>query len=165
MTPRAVPRGVPPVSGRIVFQDAVLEFCGRRRVRVRQRDGSTFDAVPNHREEDRARATALGYSTPTAMSRVHDALHLWIGQLLACGNGRPEYGLMRAVARGTVSERSEWLTTGEECLVMALARYLNTGTPDPWLAPLVLAGVDLPALRERAPAFLRGMGETGAEVP
>lgn len=81
-------------------------------------DGSVVKAYPNDTPEDVARAHELGYNGDVlAMTLNHDPLHVWLAQAL----GLYESPALRDAAEGTTSTLGE----AEECVVLALQRYLN----------------------------------------
>ncbi len=144
----------PPDRHTLVFNGARYQVWGQTQtVRTTFADGACVVAAPEDTAAYRVTARFDGCGTDTWLQCVlHDALHLWAAQLLSCSASTSV--VLRAVATDTLDRVPEWQRDGEESLVRSLTRYLLTEAADPWLLPLVLAGVDLPAWRQTARALL-----------
>ena len=77
-------------------------------------DGTTVEAHPQHGEEDRARAVALGYADVGAMTADHDLLHQVVSWAVRGRRSRVPTG----------AEDAE-LVQAEEEAVLAIQRYAN----------------------------------------
>lgn len=133
----------------IIFDRAIYEVwpdC----VRTRLPAGLQVVAAPQDTAEYHARALSLGYEDAASLNRWHDFIHLLVAQLLGNGSRFACSPTLEAVALGREHELPAWLSRGEESLALAFARYVNTGEPNEWLAPLVIGGHDLGNLRARA---------------
>lgn len=81
-------------------------------------DGSIATGVPMHREEDIARAHALGYDDVWAMTKEHDRFHAMLADFL----GLAESPVLRHSVLGNEGNEITW---AEETAVLAIQRFLN----------------------------------------
>lgn len=81
-------------------------------------DGTVIDALPNHGDEDVARAHSLGYGGDVlAMTRDHDRMHARLAHAL----GLKESPALRDAALARTTEIGD----AEEAMVLAAQRFLN----------------------------------------
>ena len=147
---------------RIALNGFLVEVWTPEHTRTRLADGAYVYSSPHTTEEYRSRARSLGYGEDVArLAREHDYFHALVAQSLAYGGRRPVSPTLHAVAHGQERTLPQWLADGEESIVLALARYVNTGHLDPWLASLAIAGWELPDLAERSRRVLDWTGMPG----
>lgn len=90
-------------------------------------DGTQVPATPNHRPEDIALATELGYPNTWEMSRDHELAHTW----LAVREGRDFSPVLWAVAHRTVLPPGQ--ADREEARVIEFQRSLDKRARRPWV--------------------------------
>lgn len=78
-------------------------------------------AVPQHTDEDRARATSLGYASVDDMTREHDLLHT----MLAAAQSYNASLALTLAETGSQSPYTRERVAREEALVLFVQRLLN----------------------------------------